>query len=100
MKLNFYVHTSLWCLKRFYEGLCGASKRFMKAFKAFIKPSEVPQRSVKKKFNLIFFSSSLIGTGRVMPYYQYFYRFTSDKYLIYYRVYLFTKHSLKSMCFA
>ena len=21
MKLNFYFHTSLWCLKRFYEGL-------------------------------------------------------------------------------
>ena len=32
-KLNFYFHTSLWCLKRFYEGLCGASKDFMKAFR-------------------------------------------------------------------
>ena len=21
IKLNFYFHTSLWCLKRFYEGL-------------------------------------------------------------------------------
>ena len=21
IKLNFYLHTSLWCLKRFYEGL-------------------------------------------------------------------------------
>ena len=21
IKLNFYIHTSLWCLKRFYEGL-------------------------------------------------------------------------------
>ena len=29
--------------------LCGASKGFMKAFKAFIKPSEAPQRSVKIK---------------------------------------------------
>ena len=30
--------------------LCGASKGFMKALKAFIKPFEVPQRSVKIKF--------------------------------------------------
>ena len=29
--------------------LCGASKGFMKAFKAFIKPFEAPQRSVKMK---------------------------------------------------
>ena len=29
--------------------LCGASKGFMKAFKAFIKPLEAPQRSVKIK---------------------------------------------------
>ena len=28
---------------------CGASQGFMKAFKAFIKPFEVPQRSVKIK---------------------------------------------------
>ena len=38
INLNFYFHTSLWCLRRFYEGL-----------KAFIKPSEAPQRSVKIK---------------------------------------------------
>ena len=25
IKLNFYFHTSLWCLKRFYEGLKGLS---------------------------------------------------------------------------
>ena len=31
VKLNFYFHTSLWCLKRF--------------LKAFIKPFEAPQRS-------------------------------------------------------
>ena len=37
INLNFYFHT-LWCLKRFYEGL-----------KAFIKPFETPQRSVKIK---------------------------------------------------
>ena len=29
--------------------LCGASKGFMKALKAFIKPFEAPQRSVKIK---------------------------------------------------
>ena len=38
IKLNFYFQTSLWCLKRFYEGLK----------KAFIKPFEALQRSVKK----------------------------------------------------
>ena len=34
----------------------------MKAFKAFIKPFETPQRSVKIKFNLIF--SLCPGLGR------------------------------------
>ena len=29
--------------------LCGASKGFIKAFKALIKPFEAPQRSVKIK---------------------------------------------------
>ena len=29
--------------------LCGTSKGFMKAFKAFIKPFETPQKSVKIK---------------------------------------------------
>ena len=29
--------------------LCGASKVFMKALKAFIKPSEAPERSVEIK---------------------------------------------------
>ena len=28
MKLNFYFHTSLWCLKRFYEALKGPHKTF------------------------------------------------------------------------
>ena len=45
---NVYFHTSLWCLKRFYEGL-GASKGFMKTFKVFMKYFEAPQRSVKIK---------------------------------------------------
>ena len=35
-KLNFYFHTSLRCLKRFYEG-----------FKDLLKPFEAPQRRVK-----------------------------------------------------
>ena len=38
IKLNFYFHT-----------FRGASKGFMKAFKAFIKPFEVPQSSVNIK---------------------------------------------------
>ena len=33
----------------FFTLLCDASKGFMKALKAFIKPFEAPQRSVKKK---------------------------------------------------
>ena len=28
IKLNFYFHTSLWCLKRFYKGLKGLHKTF------------------------------------------------------------------------
>ena len=52
VKLNFHT-------------FCGASKDFMKAIKTFIKPFEAPQRSVKTKFNLIFFYSSGTGTGRV-----------------------------------
>ena len=35
--------------------LCGASKGFMKALKAFIKPFEVPQRSVKIKILINFY---------------------------------------------
>ena len=38
---------------------CGASKGFMKALKAFIKPFEAPQRSVKIKIVLIFMSIQL-----------------------------------------
>ena len=38
INLNSYFHTYLWCLKG-----------FMKAFKAFIKPFEAPQRNVKIK---------------------------------------------------
>ena len=37
----------------------------MKAFKAFINPFEAPQRNVKIRIQLDFFSSSGIGTGRV-----------------------------------
>ena len=28
INLNFYFHTSLWCLKTFYEGLKGLDKTF------------------------------------------------------------------------
>ena len=45
--------------------LCGASESFMKAFKAFIKPFEAPQRSVKIKIEVNFFYLSGIGAGRV-----------------------------------
>ena len=44
IQLNFYFHTSLWCLKRFYKGLKGL---------------EAPQ---KLKLNLIF--SLCPGLGR------------------------------------
>ena len=40
IKLNFYFYTSLGWLKR---------KGFMKDLKAFMKPFEAPQRSVKIK---------------------------------------------------
>ena len=43
INLNFYFHTSLQCLKRFF-----------KAFQAFIKSFEAPQGSVKIKFKLLF----------------------------------------------
>ena len=39
INLNFYFHTSLWCLKKFYEGLKAPQGT------AF----ETPQRSVKIK---------------------------------------------------
>ena len=39
IKLNFYFHISLWCIKRFYYGLLGL----------YIKPFEAPQRSLKIK---------------------------------------------------
>ena len=47
--------------------LCGASKGFMKTFKAFIKPFEASQRRLKK-INLIFIStqvSEMHGTLKV-----------------------------------
>ena len=51
--LNFHFHTSLWCLK------C-----FMKAFKVFIKPSEAPQRSVKIKNSVNFYSNTTFWNAR------------------------------------
>ena len=37
IKLNFYFHTSLWCLKKFYEGLKGLHKTFSDTKKCEIK---------------------------------------------------------------
>ena len=39
----------------------------MKAFKAFTKPFEVPQRNVEIKIQVNFLSSSETGMGRVKP---------------------------------
>ena len=52
---NFYFLSSLWCLKK------STTKNF------FVRhlTTEAPQRSVKKKILLNFFSSSGIGTWRV-----------------------------------
>ena len=55
------THSSIFIFTLF----CGASKGFMKAFKAFIKPFEAPQRIAKIKISPNFLSSSGIGTGRV-----------------------------------
>ena len=49
--------------------LCRASKGFIEAFKAFTKPFEAPQRSMKIKIERNFFSSSRIGMARInMPF--------------------------------
>ena len=45
--------------------LCGASKGFMKVFKAFVKLFKTPQSSVKIKILVNFISSSGIGVGMV-----------------------------------
>ena len=51
----FYFHTSLWCLKRFYESL--------KAF-PFIKPFEAPQRSAKIKIWVNFHFNATFWNAR------------------------------------
>ena len=43
-QLSYYILTD-----SLFKLLCRASKGFLKAFKAFIKPFEAPQRSVKIK---------------------------------------------------
>ena len=48
-KLNLYFHTSLWCLRRFYEGLKGLDKSFW----------DTTKNCENKKFNLIFISRQL-----------------------------------------
>ena len=45
--------------------LCGASKGFLKALKAFIRPSEAPQRSVKIKITLFLFVRDWHRKGQV-----------------------------------
>ena len=54
----YWNHTIAWVFSckfgryfqnTFFTLLCGASKGFIKAFEAFIKPFETPQRSVKIK---------------------------------------------------
>ena len=56
--VHFYSHISLWCLKKFYEGLvflCGALKGYMKALKAIKKPFEAPQKSAEIKILVNFY---------------------------------------------
>ena len=57
INLNFCFHTSLWCLKRFYE------ERF------YQKPFEALQGSVKIKIQVNFSYLSGIGTGGVKSLY-------------------------------
>ena len=54
INLKFYFHTSLWCLKRFYEG-----------FKGFRKTFRGTTKKCKNKNLTYFFSSSGIGMRRV-----------------------------------
>ena len=53
INLNFYFHTSLWCLKRFYESL-----------KGLYKPFEAPPRSVKTKIKVNFYFSTIFRNAR------------------------------------
>ena len=55
IKLNVYFDTSLWCLKRFNEGLKGLHKTFWSTTK----------KCENKNLTYYFFYSSGIGTGRV-----------------------------------
>ena len=59
IKSNFFFHTSLWCLKKFYEGL-----KDFKSLKAFIKHFEAPQRSVKIKIQLNFYFNKTFRNSR------------------------------------
>ena len=55
INVDFYFHTSLWCLERFYEGLQGLHKTFWGTTK----------KCETKTFKLIFPPLSGFGTGRV-----------------------------------
>ena len=48
--------------------LCGASKSFMKGLKAFIKPSEAPQRSVKIKMKVNFYFNTTSLKAFINPF--------------------------------
>ena len=63
INLNFYLHTHLWCLKRFYDGFKGLHKTFW----GTTKKCENKNLTFKFKFhlNLIFHASSGIGRGRL-----------------------------------
>ena len=63
INLNFYLHTHLWCLKRFYDGFKGLHKTFW----GTTKKCENKNLTFKFKFhlNLIFHSSFGIGRGRL-----------------------------------
>ena len=63
INLNFYLHTHLWCLKRFYDGFKGLHKTFW----GTTKKCENKNLTFKFKFhlNLIFHSSPWIGWGRL-----------------------------------
>ena len=69
-KVNFYFHTSSWCLKRFFEGLKGLHKTFWDTtrFKAFKKRFEAPQdflmfsRDIERDLTLSYWIEQLART--------------------------------------
>ena len=61
--------TSPWVFFHLFKNSHSAHfRKLQKAFKAFIKPFETPQKSVEKKFSVNFFSLSSTGAKRVKLY--------------------------------